>query len=106
MLAGSGCTTRTKPEKMGRTDDRRGPMAIPWKYDGKRVIVSGGGGAGMGAKVVDDLVELGAEIHVVDLKEPSATVASYQQVDLRDPAAIDDAVSQIGGRVDALFNCA
>jgi NAD(P)-dependent dehydrogenase (short-subunit alcohol dehydrogenase family) len=81
-------------------------MAIPWKYDGKRVIVSGGGGAGMGAKVVDDLVELGAEIHVVDLKEPSASVASYQQVDLRDPSAIDDAVSQIGGRVDALFNCA
>lgn len=81
-------------------------MAIPWRYDGKRVIVSGGGGAGMGAKVVDDLLELGAEVHVIDLKEPSAQVAGHHQVDLRDPGAIDDAVSKIAGRVDALFNCA
>ncbi len=81
-------------------------MAIPWGYEGKRVIVSGGGGAGMGAAVVRDLVELGAEIHVLDLKEPTTQVAGYHQVDLRDPGAIEAAVEAVGGRVDALFNCA
>ncbi|MCL4446504.1 MAG: coniferyl-alcohol dehydrogenase [Actinobacteria bacterium] len=81
-------------------------MGIPWGYDGKRVIVSGGGGAGMGAAVVDDLLELGAEVHVIDLKEPSANVAGFHQVDLRSPEAINSAVEAIGGRVDALFNCA
>jgi NAD(P)-dependent dehydrogenase (short-subunit alcohol dehydrogenase family) len=81
-------------------------VAIPWRYEGKRVVVSGGGGAGMGAAVVDDLVELGAEIHVLDLKEPTAKVAGFYQVDLRDPSAIDSAVAEIGGHVDALFNCA
>jgi NAD(P)-dependent dehydrogenase (short-subunit alcohol dehydrogenase family) len=81
-------------------------MAIPWGYENKRVIVSGGGGAGMGAAVVEDLRELGAEIHVLDLKEPSAEVDGFYSVDLRDPAAIDAAVAEIGGHVDALFNCA
>jgi NAD(P)-dependent dehydrogenase (short-subunit alcohol dehydrogenase family) len=81
-------------------------MPIPWGYEGKRVVVSGGGGAGMGAAAVDDLLELGAEVHVLDLKEPAAPVASFQAVDLRDPEAIDGAVEAIGGHVDALFNCA
>ena len=81
-------------------------MAINWGYEGKRVIVSGGGGAGMGAAVVDDLLDLGAEVHVLDIKEPSVKVAGYYQTDLRQPDAIDAAVDQIGGHVDALFNCA
>jgi len=81
-------------------------MTIPWGYEGKRVVVSGGGGAGMGAAVVKDLVELGAEIHVIDLKEPEISVAGFYRVDLRDPAAIERAVRGIGGHVDALFNCA
>lgn len=77
-----------------------------WDYEGKRVIVSGGGGAGMGAAAVKELARLGAEIHVLDLKEPPVEVASYRSVDLREPAAIEDAVEAIGGRIDALFNCA
>lgn len=81
-------------------------MASPWSYEGKRVLVSGGGGAGMGAAVVRDLLELGAEVHVFDLKDGPDGVASFQTVDLRDPAAIDDAVAKVGGRIDALFNCA
>jgi NAD(P)-dependent dehydrogenase (short-subunit alcohol dehydrogenase family) len=77
-----------------------------WSYENKRVLVSGGGGAGMGAATVRDLIELGAEVHVFDLKEPTADVASYRSVDLREPSAIDAAVADLGGRVDALFNCA
>ncbi len=75
-------------------------------YEGRRVVVSGGGGAGMGAAVVRQLVPLGAEIHVIDLKEPPVDVAGYHSTDLRDPDAIAKTVDAIGGRVDALFNCA
>jgi NAD(P)-dependent dehydrogenase (short-subunit alcohol dehydrogenase family) len=81
-------------------------MASVWRYEGKRVLVSGGGGAGMGAAAVADLLELGAEVHVLDIKEPSAEVASFQTVDLRDPAAIDAAVDKVGGEIHALCNCA
>jgi NAD(P)-dependent dehydrogenase (short-subunit alcohol dehydrogenase family) len=81
-------------------------MALPFSYEGKRVIVSGGGGAGMGAAAVEGLAELGAEIHVLDLKDPPVDVASHQVVDLRDPDATASAVENVGGRVDALFNAA
>src|SRR5262245_51016887 len=81
-------------------------MANPFSYEGKRVVVSGGGGGGMGASTVEGLAELGAEIHVLDLRDPSIGVASYQSVDLRDPDATTAAIETIGGRIDALFSCA
>jgi NAD(P)-dependent dehydrogenase (short-subunit alcohol dehydrogenase family) len=77
-----------------------------WRYDGKRVVVSGGGGAGMGAAAVTELANLGAEIHVIDLKEPPVPVKSHQVVDLRDPDATEAAIESIGGPIHALFNCA
>jgi NAD(P)-dependent dehydrogenase (short-subunit alcohol dehydrogenase family) len=81
-------------------------MATPFSYEGKRVVVSGGGGAGMGAAAVEGLVELGAEVHVLDLKDAPVPVASQQVVDLREPDAVAAAVDKIGGRIDALFNAA
>lgn len=81
-------------------------MSAVWGYDGKRVVVSGGGGAGMGAAAVRELSDLGAEIHVLDLKEPPVAVASHRAVDLRDPDATATAIEAIGGPIDALFNCA
>jgi NAD(P)-dependent dehydrogenase (short-subunit alcohol dehydrogenase family) len=81
-------------------------MALPFSYEGKRVVVSGGGGAGMGAAAVEGLAELGAEIHVLDLKDPPIAVASHQIVDLRDPEATAAAIENVGGRIDALFNAA
>jgi len=81
-------------------------MTSAWGYEGSRVIVSGGGGAGMGAAAVRHLSELGAEVHVLDLKEPPVAVASYHAVDLRDPGATAGAVDKIGGTIDGLFNCA
>src|SRR5499426_2023043 len=77
-----------------------------FSYEDKRVVVSGGGGAGMGAATVVGLAEMGAEIHVLDLKEPPIEAASHQVVDLRDPDAAAAAIEQIGGQIDALFNCA
>jgi NAD(P)-dependent dehydrogenase (short-subunit alcohol dehydrogenase family) len=81
-------------------------MASVWSYEGMRVVVSGGGGAGMGAATVTELANLGAEIHVLDLKEPPVDVASFQSVDLKDPDAAAAAIDTIGGTIHALFNCA
>lgn len=81
-------------------------MSNVWSYEGKRAVVSGGGGAGMGAAVVTELVDLGAEVHVLDIKEPPVPVASYQNTDLRDPDAAAAAIEQIGGEINCLFNCA
>ena len=74
-------------------------------YRNKRVIVSGCF-SGMGEATARLLLELGAEVHGLDYKETALGLASFNQVDLRDPAAIDAAIGRIGGRVDALFNCA
>ncbi len=74
-------------------------------YKNKRVIVSGCF-SGMGEATARRLLELGAEVHGMDFKETSLDVASFNQIDLRDPATIDAAVEKIGGKVDALFNCA
>ena len=41
-------------------------------YEGKRVIVSGAA-SGMGAATTELLVELGAEVHAVDIKKPDIT---------------------------------
>jgi NAD(P)-dependent dehydrogenase (short-subunit alcohol dehydrogenase family) len=81
-------------------------VASVWSYEGTRVLVSGGGGAGMGAATTAELLRLGAEVHVLDLREPPVEVASYQAVDLRDPAATAAAVDTVGGEINALFNCA
>ena len=74
-------------------------------YKNKRVIVSGCF-SGMGEATARQLVELGAEVHGIDYKESKVNLASFNQVDLRDPAAIDTVINKIGGKVDALFNCA
>lgn len=75
-------------------------------YEGKRVIVVGGGGMGIGGSVVKLLGELSAEIHVADIQEPSHPVASFVNTDLRKTASIDETINKIGGPVHALFNCA
>ena len=74
-------------------------------YKNKRVIVSGCF-SGMGEATARKLVELGAEVHGFDFKESAVDLASFNLVDLRDPATIDAAVANVGGKVDTLFNCA
>ena len=59
----------------------------------------------MGAAVVEEVSSVGAEVHVLDLREPRVDVAGFQRVDLKDPDAISAAVDAVGGPIDALFNC-
>lgn len=76
-----------------------------WSYEGKRVAIAGCH-SGMGLVVAETLVELGAEVHGVDIRPCPAAIGSFHTVDLTDWRAIDAAVAAIGGEIDALFNCA
>jgi NAD(P)-dependent dehydrogenase (short-subunit alcohol dehydrogenase family) len=76
------------------------------RYEGKRVIVTGAA-SGMGAATAQVLVDLGAEVHAIDIKKPEvAGLASFTECDVREPAQIEDAIGKIGSIVNALFNCA
>ncbi len=76
------------------------------QYEGKRVIITGAA-SGMGAATAQILVDLGAEVHTIDIKKPDlAGLASFTECDLREPAQIDDAINKIGKIVNGLFNCA
>lgn len=74
-------------------------------YKDKRVIVSGCF-SGMGEATAKMLIDLGAEVHGLDFKQSTLPLASFNIIDLRDPASIEAAIAKIGGKVDALFNCA
>ncbi len=66
----------------------------------------GAAGAGMGAAAVTELSAQGAEVHVIDLKQPPVDVAGYYGTDLRDPDAVSQTVASIDGEINALFYCA
>jgi NAD(P)-dependent dehydrogenase (short-subunit alcohol dehydrogenase family) len=78
-------------------------------YAGKRVIVTGCF-SGMGEATAKLLLDLGAEVHGMDYKPCALPLASFNTVDLRDPASIEAGVAAIAksgnGKIDALFNCA
>ena len=74
-------------------------------YKGKRVIVSGCF-SGMGEATAKILLSLGAEVHGFDYKDVDLPLASFNKVDLRDAASIEAGVAAVGGKIDALFNCA
>jgi NAD(P)-dependent dehydrogenase (short-subunit alcohol dehydrogenase family) len=74
-------------------------------YKNKRVVVSGCF-SGIGEATARLLLQLGAEVHGLDYKPSKLDLASFRQIDLREPASIDAAAAAIGGNVDALFSCA
>jgi NAD(P)-dependent dehydrogenase (short-subunit alcohol dehydrogenase family) len=86
-----------------------GEFAELLSYAGRRVVVTGCA-SGIGAALVGQLTELGAEVVGLDLRPPDFELKEFHRVDLADPASIDTAVTAIlgsgDGRVDALFNVA
>jgi NAD(P)-dependent dehydrogenase (short-subunit alcohol dehydrogenase family) len=59
----------------------------------------------MGAAVVDLLVDLGAKVTVLDLRESEVEGARFRRTDLGDPDEIGRAVDDLDGQVDVLFHC-
>jgi NAD(P)-dependent dehydrogenase (short-subunit alcohol dehydrogenase family) len=80
-------------------------MSNVFSYEGKRVAIVGCF-SGMGMACAQQLVNLGAEVHGADIKPSPVSLASFTPVDLSDWASIDRVVASIGGKIDALFNCA
>jgi len=75
------------------------------RYDGRRVVVTGCA-SGIGEHVARQLTELGAEVVGLDLRRPALQLKEFHEIDLSDPASIDQAAASIDGQVDALFNIA
>jgi NAD(P)-dependent dehydrogenase (short-subunit alcohol dehydrogenase family) len=90
------------PRQLGR---RLGKIDELWRYDGRRVVVTGCA-SGIGAHVVRQLTELGAVVVGWDKRLPDFDIAEFHAVDLAVPASIDLAVASLRGEVDALFNVA
>jgi NAD(P)-dependent dehydrogenase (short-subunit alcohol dehydrogenase family) len=80
-------------------------IAELFRYDSRRVVVTGCA-SGIGAELVGQLNELGADVIGLDIRPPSTGVGEFHAVDLADEASIDAAVAAVGGPVDALFNVA
>ncbi len=76
-----------------------------WRYDGRRVVVTGCA-SGIGAHLVRQLTELGAHVVGLDKQQPTGDIAEFHAIDLTDPSAIDRALASVGDRIDALFNVA
>ncbi len=76
-----------------------------FRYDGKRVLVVGGA-TGMGAAAAQTVAALGAAVVVMDYAPVPYPVKESVEVDLRDRAAIDAALDQVGAPVHAVFSAA
>jgi len=74
-------------------------------YQGKTVVLTGAA-SGMGGAAARLLVDLGAEVHALDLARIDAPVKQTLAVDLADPASIDAAAAKLPARLDVLFHCA
>src|ERR1700722_10114283 len=60
----------------------------------------------MGRATAALLKELGARVQGLDCAKTDLELDSFARVDLREPASIERAVGALGGKIDALFNCA
>jgi NAD(P)-dependent dehydrogenase (short-subunit alcohol dehydrogenase family) len=76
-----------------------------FSYANKYVVVTGCA-SGIGRATAALLREYGAEVHGFDRRPSDLNLASCTVVDLAAPVSIDAAILRLGGKVDALFNCA
>jgi NAD(P)-dependent dehydrogenase (short-subunit alcohol dehydrogenase family) len=77
----------------------------PFRYDGKRVVVTGAA-SGMGAATVAMLSAAGAEVHALDIAPVDGPAAATYETDCGDPTSIDATLDRIGAPIHCLFNVA
>lgn len=82
-----------------------GQFADLLDYTGRRVVVTGCA-SGIGAALVGQLTDLGADVVGLDLHPPTLALNEFHGVDLSDPTSIDSALRGMTGQIDALFNVA
>ena len=79
-------------------------MSNPFSYAGRRVVITGAA-TGVGAALLDLLVELGGpEVTVLDIKQPTGPHTTFIACNLSERGAVDAAIAEIEGPVDVLFN--
>lgn len=74
-------------------------------YKGKTVVITGAA-SGMGAAATEMLIDLGAEVYALDVREVKLPVKKYISVNLLKKDSIDSAIEQLPSKIDAFFNCA
>jgi len=74
-------------------------------YQGKAVAITGAA-SGMGAAATRMLVDLGAEVHALDVADVAAPVKQAIREDLADPASIAAAADELPAKIDVLLHCA
>ncbi|MDR7076142.1 NAD(P)-dependent dehydrogenase (short-subunit alcohol dehydrogenase family) [Neobacillus niacini] len=74
-------------------------------YKEKTVVVTGAS-SGMGEATTKLLLEQGANVYALDIKEPTLSVKKYISVDLGNKKSIDNAVEQLPKKIDKIFNVA
>ncbi len=74
-------------------------------YQKKRVVVTGAA-SGMGQAAARTLVDLGAEVYALDVKEVAVPVKQFIKTDLKDKDSVIAAAKQIPEDLYGLFNCA
>jgi len=74
-------------------------------YKGKVVAVTGAA-TGMGHEAAKLLIELGAEVHALDIAPVKLPVKQAIQIDLSDEKSINDAVAKLPAKIDCIFSCA
>lgn len=88
---------------IGETEDN---MKDYFGYAGKNVVVTGGA-SGMGKAAAEILVDLGAEVYVLDWAETDvAGIAGYIHTDLSDRASIDAAFEKLPEKIGSFFGIA
>ena len=71
-----------------------------------KVVAITGAATGMGREATSLLIELGAEVHALDIAPIDLPVKQAMRVDLANEASIDEALLRLPSRIDRVFSCA